>query len=133
MADFSDKYNTVLSPEEERKFLSWAEANNKLRDTYDYDFRGAWKDLNLSEKLGEGQHLPDTYKKPNHPTFSVESKYNNVEGNIGGKWSEDNGKTIFEPSTTNISNLGEDGLKNYFDKYEKGVELKLPTYKKDIY
>ena len=77
--------------------------------------------------------MPDTYKKPNHPTFSVESKYNNVDGNIGGKWSEDNGKTIFEPSTTNISNLGEDGLKNYFDKYEKGVELKLPAYKKDIY
>ena len=33
--DFTDKYNTKLTPKQEEKFLKWAEENNKLQDAYD--------------------------------------------------------------------------------------------------
>jgi hypothetical protein len=41
--------------------------------------------------LALGVHFPDTYKKPNHPTFSTESRYHGVadsEGRVrmGGEW-----------------------------------------------
>jgi hypothetical protein len=46
-----------------------------------YDARGAWKEGLRSTK----EHLPDTYKLPGHPTFSVESKYYKP-GMKAGKW-----------------------------------------------
>ena len=43
----------------------------------DYDYRGFYKKYgNLSPQATNG-HLTDEFKLPNHPTFSVESRYYN--------------------------------------------------------
>ena len=43
----------------------------------DYDYRGFYKKYgNLNPQATNG-HLTDEFKLPNHPTFSVESKYYN--------------------------------------------------------
>lgn len=97
--NFTDKFNTKLSPAEEVKFQSWIsdqskkDGKDRSRDLADYDMRGFWKDNNA--KQAENGHFPDTYKKPNHPTFSKESIYNGAKlpnGEIakGGTWQGDN-------------------------------------------
>jgi len=48
----------------------------------DYDLRGAWEAGLIP---GPDQHFPDTFKKPNHPTFSIESKYWKP-GMAAGRW-----------------------------------------------
>ena len=74
--DYSDKFNTVLAPDEEEKYQAWATENHREKDVYDYDLRGAWKELQ-SGTMSEDErgHLGDKYKKPNHPTFSDQSIY----------------------------------------------------------
>ncbi|AOR77217.1 hypothetical protein [Novosphingobium resinovorum] len=122
--DLSGDYNTQLSPEDEAKFQAWAKASGRERDTFDYDLRGAWKDN--AQEAANG-HLPDTYKKPNHPTFSQESKYSTHELQ-GGRWVEKkSGKWAFVPSSTNLKNMGVDGLSRYFQEREPDAELDLPA------
>lgn len=89
--DFTDKYNTKLSDSDEAKFQEWAQKNNRLGDLFDYDMRGFWKSGDAQAANG---HFPDTYKKPNHPTFSNESQYDGSklpDGSIahGGSWDGD--------------------------------------------
>lgn len=73
-------WDTTLSPEEETRFQQW-KARYAPNDTgEDYDLRGAFKE-GLTPSPVNG-HWPDTYKKPNHPTFSNESIYAN-QGNPG--------------------------------------------------
>lgn len=122
--DLSEKYNTPLNAEEEAQFQAWAKAHKRERDTYDYDLRGAWK--SNSQEADNG-HLPDTFKKPNHPTFSIESQYNGKDGAVGGRWVEGkNGKWAYEPSETNLRNLSPDELAAYFHEAEPDVELRIP-------
>jgi hypothetical protein len=83
--DMTDQYNTKLSDEDEAKYQQWAKDNKREKDTYDYDMRGAWKEGITADPSG---HFPDTYKKPNHPTFSHESQYATPE-NPGGHWEQD--------------------------------------------
>lgn len=45
-----------------------------LDNGQDYDFRGAYQAAIL-DKYNSNSHFPDTFKKPNHPTFSNESIY----------------------------------------------------------
>jgi hypothetical protein len=80
-ADLTPLYNTPLSPEDEAKFQAWIKSSGRERDLADYDLRGAWK---ADTKEAANGHLPDTWKKPNHPTFSTESVYNGVDGRVGG-------------------------------------------------
>ena len=40
--DFSDRYNTKLTPAEAKAYQAWAKAERRERDVYDYDLRGAW-------------------------------------------------------------------------------------------
>lgn len=60
----------------------------------DYDYRGYWKEAQMSANkdsmlnLGEGAHLPDTYKYANHETHSNESKYKQAPRNSKGYWDE---------------------------------------------
>jgi hypothetical protein len=127
--DMTDKYNTPLNAEDERAFGAWAKAQRRgpgvdaTRDLYDYDLRGYWK-KNGGETLAEGAHLTDEFKKPNHPTFSDESKYHGIDGHEGGKWggSEKEGWT-FTPGKTNIQMQGQHGLQEYFDQYEPKSKL----------
>lgn len=126
--DYSNKYNTKLSPAEEADFQKWAVQNNKTKDTFDYDLRGAWKEGSAGTG---GAHSPDTYKKPNHPTFSNQSKYNGAEGKTGGEWvQQPGGSYTFNASDANVQNMGEQGLRNYFNKYEKGNAVNIPKQRK---
>lgn len=68
-----DKYDTPLSPSEEEKFAAWKKQYAPNDSGADYDLRGAFK-AGLRPDAETG-HWPDTFKKPNHPTFSNESKY----------------------------------------------------------
>lgn len=122
--DLTAQYNTQLSPEEERAFQAWA--GDKLKDTYDYDLRGAWKDI-VSGKIQQDErgHLPDTYKKPNHPTFSNESIYSTPE-TPGGKWVEKNYKWQYVPSETNLKYRTPSELMDYFKTREPDVRLVIP-------
>lgn len=122
--DYTNAYNTQLTPQEERSFREWA--GDKVRDLYDYDLRGFWKS---GAAFSENGHGADTYKKPNHPTFSVGSKYHGSDGNIGGVWGEDQeGHAFFVPSEHNLKNMPLPELKRYFDKVEPDVLLSIdPT------
>lgn len=66
------KYDTALTPDEETKFQAWKTANAPKDSGEDYDLRGAFK---AGVKPAANGHWPDTFKKPNHPTFSSDSKY----------------------------------------------------------
>jgi hypothetical protein len=113
-------FDTTLSKDDEFLFQQWLSKASSLRgrdvskDLNDYDLRGYW--LMTGSKLKDITvgHLPDTYKKPNHPTFSEESIYSD-EKNAGGKWK---GNT-FIPSPTNLKYHSKEKLKDYFSKFEK--------------
>jgi len=132
--DYTDKYNTILTKDEEQKYEDWAKNGNPLgrdlsNDTYDYDLRGYWKkygnNFNGDKETG---HLTDEFKKPNHPTFSDQSKYNGVDNNAGGKWEQtSDGKWSFTPSKSTIKLLGKDKIKQYWSKAEssQGNVLKI--------
>ena len=100
------KYETTLPLKEEANFMPWLESQYKAGNItpgdfdfykknnygYNYDFRAAYKEglkSSLNSKDNR-QHWGDIGKKPNHPTFSNESKYHNVDGNIGGSWDGEN-------------------------------------------
>ena len=120
--DMTNQYNTQLTPDEEAKFQSWVKANGRENDFVDYDMRGAWK-------AGAGQaangHFPDTYKKPNHPTFSDQSQYNGKDGYVGGKWTGDDTSATFTPSESNLKNMPPADLQKYFNEREPNSKLML--------
>lgn len=114
--DYSLRYNTVLTPEEEAAYQAWAQQNSLMQDVYDYDMRGFYKS---GESQSENAHFPDTYKKPNHPTFSNESIYNGIDGHQGGQW----GDRSFTPGPTNMAIHGLDELFRYFKTNEPDYKL----------
>lgn len=81
-------YNTVLSGAEEQRFKQWKQRYAPNDSGEDYDLRGAFKaGLKPDPKSG---HWPDTYKKPNHPTFSNESQYAvGADATKAGEWEGD--------------------------------------------
>lgn len=83
-----DPYETQLSPAKEKEFLAWKKQYAPRDSGVDYDLRGAF-DAGLTPDPETG-HWPDTFKKPNHPTFSVESKYAKNRPDLAGRWSGPN-------------------------------------------
>lgn len=79
-------YDTPLTPEEEAAFQQWKALHAPNDSGVDYDLRGAWK---YGAKQAANGHWPDTYKKPNHPTFSKESIYAADRPDLAGQWSGD--------------------------------------------
>ena len=76
----------------------------------------------------EKYHATDEYKKPNHITFSDESKYSNQE-HKGGHWEkQNNGTWTFTPSSWNIKNAeGYDKLQDWWSQNEsKSGNILLP-------
>jgi hypothetical protein len=118
-----EMYNTPLSPQEEGLFQAWAERMGRMGDLHDYDLRGAWK---ANAKAAMNGHLPDTFKKPNHPTFSDESKYHGADGALGGKWTQQGSRWVFQASPYNVQNFGPDALQLYFQHVEPDAKLMLP-------
>jgi hypothetical protein len=77
-------FQTKLKEPQERMYKKWLNATKRDTgtdlnpDDPGYDMRGYWKDIVASgqfKRMEKGQHFPDTYKTPFHPTFSHESKY----------------------------------------------------------
>lgn len=66
------KYDTKLSPEQEAIYNDWKNRNAPKDSGADYDLRGAFA---AGEEPAANGHWVDTYKKPNHPTFSDQSQY----------------------------------------------------------
>jgi hypothetical protein len=92
----------------------------------DYDY-GSWQAANPGVEMAPGQHYPDTYKLPNHMTFSDESIYHGVNGAQGGHWGTDeNGADTFTPGVTNLQQHSMGELKDYFAKVEPNAKLLPP-------
>ena len=124
--DLTRFYNTPLNPVDEALFQFYAAnpyANPNLRDLrpdlYDYDVRGWWAGNNKPDSRGHGS---DRYKKPNHPTFSVESQYNGANGNMGGEWVD--GGYIPSAQQGGDANMG--FLRDYFQRVEPDAKLYPP-------
>jgi hypothetical protein len=123
-----------LSEENERRFWAWIAAESQRRgrdismDIADYDLRGYWLNGGWKDISGKG-HMPDTYKKPNHVTFSDQSKYHGAASPWGvpfrgGRWSQDG--SSFTPSETMLRYTHSfDSLQNYMRKMEPGVKLNI--------
>lgn len=108
----------------DQKYEQWrSQLPTELQSDSDYDLYGAY----LSGfKPSENNHLPDTFKLPNHPTFSKESIYANDE-TPGGEWVDlGNGKWLFNATQFNVDTYGKDKLIEYFKQNEPDSELVLP-------
>jgi len=125
--DYTHRFNTPLTEQEQTQF----DQKFSKGDKYDYDMQG-WFKLNQDKMMGEGQHFPDTFKKPNHPTFSDESIYHGGEYQ-GGKWGNEDGKDTFTPGDTNMNLHGRDRLQDYFKSTEPDVILKQPEKRGDLF
>ncbi len=110
-------------------YQAWLKSNS-LTETPDYDYRGAFE-AGLKPDP-ETHHLDDTFKKPNHITYSNDSRYAREKGApAAGKWvAGEDGKWTFYASPTNVANAGGiDALRDYFRRNEKDVTLVLPEAK----
>lgn len=108
------------------KYKSNLEGRDLSKDEQDYDMEGYYNSLKYNDKdykPGQGMHLPDTFKKPNHPTFSEESMYSIPVIRQGGKWDKEG----FTPSQYNLNNLPNGMLQEYFNVVEPDMELKIPN------
>lgn len=139
---FRDKYNTQLKPGEKRRFNRWAAKESKrqgrdiLMDMGAYDIQGFWKSGDY-KRMDQDNHGSDTWKKPNHPTFSNQSKYHGADGWYGGNWTKDGG---YQPSkqTLQMYDPGyyewmfgtEPNRPEHLDmsRYESGVNAPSPMY-----
>src|SRR5438132_2000575 len=83
---FRNDYNTELMPSEEDGFQSWKDRVAPKDSGLDYDYRGAYKAGITPSSTG---HWPDTFKKPNHPTFSDQSIYAKFRPELAGHWDGD--------------------------------------------
>jgi hypothetical protein len=112
-------------------FQDWVKYKSKLKnrdvsqDQEDYDLEGYYNSLKMNPI--EGDHLPDTFKKPNHPTFSDQSKYSVPVIQQGGVWDEEG---IFTPSEHNLKNMSSQQLQRYFNEVESPEALNLPKSKR---
>lgn len=123
-------YDTKLNSLQEARYKLAARNAGRINDTADYDLRGAW--LKNPKSIGSNGHLTDEFKKPNHPTFSTDSKYS-TPSNLGGSWvAGKRNSWSFTPSKRQISRAG--GLasfKNAFNRSEQGQNSGLvipPSY-----
>ena len=97
-------FTTKLTKKQEDKFQNWYKNvsyelgldSNPDNPLHAYDYRGFWLE-NRNKDIDYTQpdfHFTDTYKKPDHPTFSVESKYADKKYGIDpktvGHWDGDN-------------------------------------------
>lgn len=89
------QFDTKLSPQDEQSFQAWKAKYAPNDSGADYDLRGAFKSgLTPDPQTG---HWPDTFKKPNHPTFSDQSQYAKDAPDKAGHWQ---GNTYIPPAAT---------------------------------
>jgi hypothetical protein len=94
-----------------------------LTETPDYDLRGAFAS---GLKPDERGHLDDTFKLPNHITFSTDSRYSN-SNEQGGVWAQGaDSKWTFTPGPANMKRYSPQQLRDYFAQYEPDATLNMP-------
>lgn len=127
--DLTEVFNTRLGPEQERAYAEWLAALSRVkghdagRDLYDYDLRGAFASGVQADGRG---HFTDEFKKPNHPTFSNESRYSSPRS-PGGQWVETgDGRWGFNASPANLRFQTIDQLRDYFRRAEPDSPLWFP-------
>lgn len=76
-------FDTQLDARKEAEFAAWKARYAPDDSGEDYDWRGAY--LAGATPAPDG-HWPDTWKKPNHPTFSTESIYAKERPDLAGRW-----------------------------------------------
>lgn len=86
--------DTKLSSDQENKFQEWKSKYAPKDSGADYDLRGAFAKGYTPDQ--ENGHFPDEFKKPNHPTFSDQSKFAKDYPELAGRWAADN-KTFIPP------------------------------------
>jgi|JI10StandDraft_1071094.scaffolds.fasta_scaffold01587_7 hypothetical protein len=108
-------------------YEAWKKKHN-IVETPDYNTRDAYLAGLTPDDRG---HLPDTFKMPNHITYSDESIYSKQkDAPIPGKWrGDDKSGWIFYASPTNVQNAGGiQNLQEYFSTKEPDSQLVLPDY-----
>lgn len=130
MADLSNQFNTPIPTQKTGAYRDWIRrqiantGKDPSKDSEDYDVQGYYLSGQGTDPRGHG---PDTFKKPNHPTFSDESQYSNLSDQRGGTWgSTGTGKNYFLSMPSNLKYRSLDDLKQYFNRYEPGVTLEPP-------
>lgn len=114
----ADKFNTPIPPEKQAAYDAWVKQQSEERgrdvnqDKLDYDVQGFYLS---GQGLGANAHGPDTFKKPNHPTFSNQSQY----GSGGGAWSNQDGHDVFTPTPENFKYRTPGALSDYWKKVEE--------------
>lgn len=128
-------YNPNLA-KEDRDFQNWYSKNTlegqgkiPYSDNLDYDYYSFFKNNGVGDIQN---HFPDTYKRPNHPTFSNESIYSTPE-NPGGTWKGEtyNPKGKFQfadggPKTKTYTNKAE------YDKALQAYNDSLNLFKEGV-
>ena len=128
MRDYTNLFNTYLPPEQEALFDAWLasenirQGRNVRNDMQDYDLKGMW--LAGDSFGGDNGHGTDRHKKPNHPTFSNQSKFSGVGGMEGGTWASSPVGAVFEVGATNLYSPQE--LQAYFLRAEPGNRVSFP-------
>lgn len=133
---FLENFNTKLSEKDEAAFLDWVKVlsentkNDRMKDLLDYDLRGLWAKEHPAPTASG--HFVDTYKKPNHPTFSTQSMYHGTPavgfgGNWeGGVWGREGNMDTFRPSQRMLQNTHDPRfLQDYFKRVEPNARLLL--------
>jgi hypothetical protein len=108
------------SPDKAEAKGSQKEQKGPMPEGDDYDFEAAKA---AGVKPDARGHMPDTYKKPNHITFSDESIYN--DGGAG-HWEQIDKHWYFTPGPTNLKNYSMEELRRYFKKNEPDATLVEP-------
>jgi len=111
-------FETALTPAEEKAFQAWKAKYAPHDSGADYDLRGFFKEgLQFDKVTGHGS---DKYKKPNHPTFSVESIYAKYRPDLAGRWDKDG--TYVPPANAVLD-------KERLQRIKEAGDRVSPTYK----
>lgn len=122
----TDQFDQPIPPDRQQEYEQWkAKLPADQQSTADYDLQGAFlAGIKPDPKTG---HLDDTYKKPNHPTFSTDSVYSgDKSGEVGGRWVKVGDKWRFFASPDNLKHYSVDELRDYFRRHEPDSTLILP-------
>lgn len=117
---FRNQYNTELSEEDQILYDIFKE-EFKIKDKSedDMDLKGIFASGDYRELDG---FTKEKFRKPNHPLFTKDSKYHEVDGHMGAAFQ--NG--IFEPTKTNMKYNNIDMLLASLS--ESGGQLALAPY-----
>ena len=126
---FQFAYNTpILTPQMWDAYSAWARGQglDAVEDAHDYDMQGAFLrefamplDARVAEAVDPRGHGSDTFKKPNHSSFSAESVYASPL-HPGGVWTDGG---FFTPSPATPNFYMPRDMASYMRDYEPGAAL----------